>query len=634
MSGLFKRLSSRRSGGPEGTEPPAAAEPGTTDAPANTPAEPEGHRPLFSDPAAQTRVLHDSSEPAGTASDDLPADPHTLYGRPALDPASVEPEVADSHTLYGRPALDPASVEPEVADSHTLYGRPALDPASVEPEVADSHTLYGAEAYGPAPAGAQPYDPNAPAPFAYAAPVYVPPPSEPVADLPAGLDPDELGAPVGTSARRGKLRRRAAFLRAARELLLRDLGGFVYELHRTAHDIEHEAHRRLRETKLARLGRVDAELHEIEMRLDDVRRQVLVREPGVGGECPHCGELFGSAAHYCSHCGNPLTEAARRELAKGQVVAEPVVVAEPAPEVVANADQPTQEIPAPDAAFQWPSRESASAEAAAMTAAAAAPSAAAETVGAAVDESGAETNVAGDDEAAGDPTPVGVGAATGGETPGGEGDATPTSERESAAEAAADARRADDGDPADGETPAGEGDTTATGATDGAAEAAADPRLVGDGDPADGETPAREGDTTATGTTDGAAETAADARLAGDGDPADDVTPVGDAADAQPSGDGEAADSSSAAGEYAPAPVRSGDPLATHANGVGPGEEGAAAQGEPTPLPADAGATPTDGTPDVKDDASDAPTRDYDTWRGQAANGHDDSILRPVERRP
>ena len=86
-------------------------------------------------------------------------------------------------------------------------------------------------------------------------------------------------------------------------MLLRDLGGFVYELHRTAHDIEHEAHRRLRETKLTRLARVDAELHELEYRLDDVRRQVLVREPGVGGECPQCGELFGSAAHYCSNCG-------------------------------------------------------------------------------------------------------------------------------------------------------------------------------------------------------------------------------------------------------------------------------------------------------------------------------------------
>ena len=191
---------------------------------------------------------------------------------------------------------------------------------------------------------------------------------EPVADLPAGLDADELAAAPGTSARRGKLRRRIAFLRAARELLLRDLGGFVYELHRTAHDVEHEAHRRLRETKLARLERVDAELHELEYRLDDVRRQVLVREPGVGGECPHCGELYASAAHYCSNCGNPLTESARRELAKAQApVAEPAVVA-PQPEAAAPVavDQPTQEIPPldpdhpsaePD--FRWPSREAA-----------------------------------------------------------------------------------------------------------------------------------------------------------------------------------------------------------------------------------------------------------------------------------
>ena len=96
---------------------------------------------------------------------------------------------------------------------------------------------------------------------------------------------------------------RVAFLRAARELLLRDLGGFVYEIHRTAGDHEHEAHRRLRATKLARLSRIDAELHELELRLDDVRRHVVVREPGVGGECPQCGELFGSDAHYCSHCG-------------------------------------------------------------------------------------------------------------------------------------------------------------------------------------------------------------------------------------------------------------------------------------------------------------------------------------------
>ena len=278
MSGLFKRLSTRRSGGPEGDRGA-----GPTDAPTDTPAEPEGRQSLLTDPAAAT---HDGQRPAGMSSGDPLAAARGSERRHARGAAFAEPAA-------GRD--DP--------NAHTLYGAPAGPHATPN---------YGA------PAGPAPFAEPVPAALVYNAPVYVPPPTEPVADLPAGLDPDELGAAPGTSARRGKLRRRAAFLRAARELLLRDLGGFVYELHRTAHDIEHEAHRRLRETKLARLERVDAELHELEMRLDDVRRQVLVREPGVGGECPHCGELFGSAAHYCSHCGNPLTDAARRELAKAQ----------------------------------------------------------------------------------------------------------------------------------------------------------------------------------------------------------------------------------------------------------------------------------------------------------------------------
>jgi hypothetical protein len=318
MSGLFKRLSSRRSGGPEGTEPPTAAEPGTSDAPISTPAEPEGRRPLFTDPAAETRVLREEDQAAS----------------PAADP--------NAERLFDAPA-DP--------NQHTLYGAPAA-PAEPDPYVAPA-------------AFAAPVGPEAPV---YQAPVGPGIPVEPVADLPAGLDPDELAAAPASSARRSKLRRRVAFLRAARELLLRDLGGFVYELHRTAHDVEYEAHRRLRETKLGRLSRIDAELHELEIRLDDVRRQVLVREPGVGGECPHCGELFGSAAHYCSHCGLPLTEAARRELARSQQpdpepAPEPVIVAEPAPVASAN-DQTTQEIPPldpahpdADAEFQWPRRD-------------------------------------------------------------------------------------------------------------------------------------------------------------------------------------------------------------------------------------------------------------------------------------
>ena len=315
MSGLFRRLSSRRSAGPEGEQPQTAAEPGTSDAPATAPAETEGHRSLLSDPAAETRV-----QPA----------------------AEQEPAPEDQPTVHLPGAGDDAEPTPA---PHVAQPTPA-------PHVAQPSPAVGA--LGPAPH----VPAGEPAPM-------------PVADLPAGLDPDELNAVPGTSARRGKLRRRIAFLRAAREVLLRDLGGFVYELHRTANDIEHDAHRRLRETKLTRLSRVDAELHELEYRLDDVRRQVIVREPGVGGECPHCGELFGSAAHYCSQCGLPLTESARRELQRARqpeplpdpVVAPPPEVAEPA----AVTDQPTQELPPLDpdhpgsgSEFQWPRREAAS----------------------------------------------------------------------------------------------------------------------------------------------------------------------------------------------------------------------------------------------------------------------------------
>jgi hypothetical protein len=187
-------------------------------------------------------------------------------------------------------------------------------------------------------------------------------PALPADDLPAGLDADELAAHPDSSARRGRLRRRIEFLRSARELLLRDLGGFVYEIHRTAGDHEHEAHKQLRATKLDRLSRIDTELHELEARLGDVRRHVVVSEPGVGGECPECGELFGSAAHYCSHCGLPLTESARRAFSR-IVAAQPAVAEappQPAPAPIA-ADQQTQELPPlaaePGTVFHWPPRE-------------------------------------------------------------------------------------------------------------------------------------------------------------------------------------------------------------------------------------------------------------------------------------
>jgi hypothetical protein len=494
MSGLFRRLSSRRSEGPESTKPPTAAEPGATDAPASTPAEPEGRKSLLTDPAAPTRVMREGEQPGGLVSGD------PLHGAPPPDAPAADPDA--------RTPADPILDAPAPADPGTHVGpAPLVDP-------------------GPA------VDPNAPAPLAQpGVPAHQPPAGDPVADLPAGLDPDELAASPSTSARRGKLRRRAAFLRAARELLLRDLGGFVYELHRTAHDVEHEAHRRLRETKLARLSRVDAELHELELRLDDVRRQVLVREPGVGGECPHCGELFSSAAHYCSHCGLPLTEAARKELAKAQQ-----------PEPVASVDQPTQEIspldpdhPDAGADFQWP-RRAASPDAAA-SAADAAPAAAAETLGAASEATASDeaaTPAAGADAAAppeggGDATP-----AADEPTPDGGGDATPA---------------------ADEPAPVGDGDAATPREGGGDATPAADePAPVGDGDAA---TTAHGGD---------------------DAPPADEPTPVGDGdAATAPAGD-PTSDEANPVGDAAPAPA--GDPTPDGPTPVGDGDAAAPEAGQ------------------------------------------------------
>ena len=102
MSGLFKRLSGRRSAGPEGSEPPTAAEHGTADAPATPPAEPSGHQSLLTDPAAPTRVLREGEQPAAA---EPAADPnaHTIFGAPAPAPTTRRAPAAAASTPTGGP---------------------------------------------------------------------------------------------------------------------------------------------------------------------------------------------------------------------------------------------------------------------------------------------------------------------------------------------------------------------------------------------------------------------------------------------------------------------------------------------------------------------------------------------------
>jgi hypothetical protein len=128
-------------------------------------------------------------------------------------------------------------------------------------------------------------------------------------DLPAGVDPAELAA-VPSSARRGRLRRRLRYLRAVRQVLLRDLGGFYYEAQRSEQGIE--PHRQLLDAKAARLTRLDEEVHALESRLEEPHPETILREPGLGGTCPQCGELHGSDARYCARCGAALSRRVSR----------------------------------------------------------------------------------------------------------------------------------------------------------------------------------------------------------------------------------------------------------------------------------------------------------------------------------
>src|SRR4051794_15457408 len=161
-------------------------------------------------------------------------------------------------------------------------------------------------------------------PAAAQPPAAEPSPLAAMHDLPAGLEVDELRSPRPATERRSRLRRRMRYLRRVRELLLRDLGGLVYEIHRsTGGDRAH--YESLVHAKAQRLAALDAELFALEDRLGGGHPETVLREPGVGGVCPACGELHASHAHFCSACGTRLTGRAPA------VEPTPVAAEEPAP---------------------------------------------------------------------------------------------------------------------------------------------------------------------------------------------------------------------------------------------------------------------------------------------------------------
>jgi hypothetical protein len=97
------------------------------------------------------------------------------------------------------------------------------------------------------------------------------------------------------------VRRRVRFLRKARELAYRDLGGLVFDLHRFG-----QRNDALVIAKLTTLGQIDSELRTLEVALKDNTPVTVLREAGITA-CPRCAAIHSSDDRFCPRCGLPAS---------------------------------------------------------------------------------------------------------------------------------------------------------------------------------------------------------------------------------------------------------------------------------------------------------------------------------------
>jgi hypothetical protein len=137
---------------------------------------------------------------------------------------------------------------------------------------------------------------------------------------------------------RGRARRRARFLRKARELAYRDLGGLVFNLHRFG-----QRNDALVLAKLTTLTQIDGELRAIEGALAERRPITVLREAGITA-CARCAAIHSSEDSFCPNCG--LSMARHVDLPIAGAAATPPAAA-PSPQPATTPAPTTAATPAP-----------------------------------------------------------------------------------------------------------------------------------------------------------------------------------------------------------------------------------------------------------------------------------------------
>jgi hypothetical protein len=146
------------------------------------------------------------------------------------------------------------------------------------------------------------------------------PQTSPGGEVAVGTEPPagaEIAPPQSRSPgfrERGRMRRRVRFLRKARELAYRDLGGLVFEMQRLS-----QRNDELVAAKLGVLATFDTELRALESALEERSPVTVLHEAGVGA-CPRCAAIHGSEDRFCPMCGMSMGRPAESPIAGAPVV--------------------------------------------------------------------------------------------------------------------------------------------------------------------------------------------------------------------------------------------------------------------------------------------------------------------------